>query len=466
MKLTNVDVTYFRCFESLAIPLRPDVNVFVGVNGAGKSSILDAVAIALYDIVAANGGGGARERRHQKAGLRPSDIYTAFGGREAQSTRSAYVQIRAQASDFHPVGEFAGLTLLGKERFIEWTDFIQYRPPNDFTYDTGRSERLNAIYGYFQALWQEIHRYGETALIPLPVVAYYRANRHLTQMPAMADVFMLRLERDSAFKDALDAGVDYQAMCQWFYLRENQELRQRLQFRDEPDYRFPDLRAVRQAVATAINNVGRVFFEDNPPSLKVEMYSSEGATRIMGLEQLSDGYRNLLALILDFARRLAQAHPNWPDPLQAPGILLIDEIELHLHPGWQQTVIPNLRKVFPNTQLIVSTHSPQVVSTVRKEQVHFLTEQHTIEPLPGDVGTYGSESAFVLETVFGVHTRPHGIETVETLNQYLTLIELRQHATPEALQLRAELEKALGSADPSLVQADMRIRQLQILSKR
>lgn len=169
---------------------------------------------------------------------------------------------------------------------------------------------------------------------------------------------------------------------------------------------------------------------------------------------------------MDFARRLAQAHPNWANPLDAPGILLIDEIELHLHPGWQQTVIPSLRRVFPNTQLIVATHSPQIVTTVRKEQVHFVTGHHTIEPLPGNVGTFGSESAFVLETVFGVHTRPQNIKTVQVLNDYLRLIELHQYATPEAQQLRAILDTALGSADPSLIQADMRIHQLQVLNRR
>ena len=466
MKLTRINITHFRCFESLSIPLQSDVNVFVGVNGAGKTTILDAVAISLYDIVTANGGGGKRQRTAQGVSLRPSDIRIASGNGEVSSARRDFVQVHAQTNDFYPVAEFTTTTDIGKERFIEWTDSIQYRPPHDFIYDTGKSESLNDIYRYFEALWQEVRRSDASALIPLPVVAYYRVNRRLAQMPAMGDIFSLRFERDGAFQDALNAGVDYRAMFQWFYLRENQELRERLQIRNDPDFELPDLRAVRNAVTTAIEHVDRVFFEDNPPSLKVKLRPSDRTEDIFELEQLSDGYRNLLALVMDFARRLAQAHPNWANPLDAPGILLIDEIELHLHPGWQQTVIPSLRRVFPNTQLIVATHSPQIVTTVRKEQVHFINSRHTIEPLPGDIGTFGSESAFVLETVFGVHTRPQNIDTVEDLNTYLRLIELHQHATPEAQQLRAILDTALGSADPSLIQADMRIHQLQVLSRR
>ena len=216
-----------------------------------------------------------------------------------------------------------------------------------------------------------------------------------------------------------------------------------------------------------MEDVEQVFFDDSPPRLKVAFATSHGSPQVLELEQLSDGYRNLLAVILDFARRLAQAHPNWDTPLEAPGILLIDEIELHLHPGWQQSVIPNLRKVFPNTQLIVATHSPQVLTTVRKEQVRCLTAQHDLEPLPADIGTYGTESSYALEMVFGVHTRPKKtVETVGKLEEYLRLVEARQYASEEAQKLRAELEADLGTSDPGLTRADMRIRQLEILAKR
>ena len=115
-----------------------------------------------------------------------------------------------------------------------------------------KSERLKDIYRYFDKLRQEARRSDAHALIPFPVVAYYRASRRLAQMPAMGDIFSLRLERDGAFHDALNAGVDYQAMCQWFYLRENQEFRERFQIRNDPEYEFPDLRAVRHAVTIAV----------------------------------------------------------------------------------------------------------------------------------------------------------------------------------------------------------------------
>jgi predicted ATP-binding protein involved in virulence len=427
MKLTKVDITNFRCFESLAVPLQPDVNVFVGVNASGKTAILDAIAIALYDIVAANGGGGKRQRALQSVNLCPSDIHIPLHARDPVTERREFVQISAQAGSYYALRDFPSQTPLGEQAFMEWTNHIRYRPPNDFAYETSKSAQLNALYRYFQALWQEMRHSDPKALIPLPVVAYYRAHRRLSQMPQMGDIFQAKLERQEAFQNALDAGARYQAMCQWLYLRENRELREQLQLRNDRTFEFPDLRAIRQALCKTLEHVERVFFDDSPPRLKVAFATPNGSPQVLELEQLSDGYRNLLAVVLDFARRLAQAHPDWEKPLDAPGLLLIDEIELHLHPGWQQSVLPNLRAVFPNTQLILTTHSPQVLTTVRKEHVHVVTAHHTLEPLPEDVGTYGSESAVVLEMVFGVHTRPKTIGTVNKLQIYLELVETRQH---------------------------------------
>ncbi|MEA3273900.1 MAG: AAA family ATPase [Pseudomonadota bacterium] len=466
MKLAKIEITYFRCFESLALKLHPEVNVIVGVNGAGKSTILDAIAIALFDVVAANGGGGKRQRGAQKATLQATDIRIDPGATDATLGRKDFVQFRASATDFYAVKDFPSATQTGEPAALEWTSYIQYRPPNSFSYDSGNSERLSSIYRYFERVWQEIQSSDPKALIPLPVVAYYRADRRLTEMPDMSNIFTLELSREGAFANALNAGADFQSMCEWFYLRENAELRARVHDNQGSDFQFSDLRAVREALTKAIDGVKRVYFDGNPPSLRVALDSPDGAEEILELAQLSDGYRNLLALVLDFAHRLAQAHPSWPNPLEAPGILLIDEIELHLHPLWQQSVIPSLRAAFPNTQLIIATHSSAVLTTVRREHIHLLGSSHAFEVIPSDVGTYGAEASRVLAEVFGAHSRPPSVDTPANLQEYLALIEKRKHDSERALELRATLESDLGASDPDLRRADMRIRQLEVLGKR
>ena len=188
MKLAKIEITNFRCYESFTLELRPDVNVVVGVNGAGKTTILDAIATALYDVVAANGGGGQRQRKRQEAELQPSDIHIVPGSTSAAIGRKDFVLFRAWADNFYEVPGFPSKTPDGHTDFLEWADFIQYRPPAGFSYDTSQSERLSRVYHYFAAVWQELRKSDPAALIPLPVVTYYRASRRLTKMPKMGNV--------------------------------------------------------------------------------------------------------------------------------------------------------------------------------------------------------------------------------------------------------------------------------------
>ncbi len=462
MKLSKIDITHFRCFESLSVTFQPDINVIVGANGAGKSSILDALAIALYEVVAANGVGSQRQRKDQGAALLATDIHRVTVARE--STKS-FVQVKAAASDFYPVERFTGKTPSGEPAVLEWSQNITYQPPARFGYSNATTARLSELHQYIQALWREIGKTPQ-ALIPLPVFAYYRATRRMGGTPDLGDIFKQDLSRDKAFVNALDAATNFTAMCQWFYLRENAELRAKSSSHPDSDSEFADIRAVRKALSIMVEGLERVYFDGTPPRLMVDLRLARNEIQTLELAQLSDGYRNLLAIALDFARRLAQANPNWSNPLEAPGILLIDEVELHLHPRWQQIVIPSLRAAFPNTQLIVTTHSPAVLSTVRREHLHLLSADHQFESLPEDVGTFGADTSRVLAEVFGTHARPPKIETVAKLNAYLGLVESRQHTSADAVALRSELESALGRSDPDLQRADLRIRQIEVLSKR
>jgi predicted ATP-binding protein involved in virulence len=446
MKLAKIDITNFRCFESLSIPLHSDVNVFVGVNGSGKTTILDAVAIALFDIVAANGGGKKHERSGQGVALRPSDIHIQRDG-----VQRDFVQIKAQANKYYPLKDFPSKSSNGEDNLIEWTDYIQYQAPNNFSYGTSKSERLNNIYRYFADLWQEIRLSDVKALIQLPIVAYYRTSRRLAQMPKMGDIFSVQLERYDAFQNALDAGSNYQAMCQWFYLRENDELREKVKVLEKRGFEFPDLKAVRNALKHSLDHINRIFFDG--VKLKVELFGEGEEPKSFEIEQLSDGYRNLLAIILDFARRLAQAHPGWQNPLEAPGILLIDEIELHLHPRWQQRVIPNLRSIFPNTQLIIATHSPQVLTTVKRENV-FILKDNKLYPAP--INPYGSESSRAMNLVMQTDSRPPDNAVVSQLQKLLSLID--QESLEEASALHDELALQWGSDEPALIEAQMMIK--------
>lgn len=448
MKLSKVDITHFRCFKSLSIPLCPDVNVIVGVNGSGKTAILDALAISLFHVmdVMLNQARHSYTRHPQPPFHTLSDIYLASDSDQTKTKEINSVRLYSEATDFYPLRPH-NHNLHNPPLMRYWKQEITYTDPNRFT-----SRTEEDLEDYFKCLWPVLRETPE-AQIPLPVVAYYRATRRISKMPEMSDIFNVRMDRESAFDHALDAGEDYQSMCQWFYLRENQELRERQYKNLDKTFELPDLKAARQALFTLVEGVDRIFFDGMPPTLKIAL-TQPGQTMpiIVTLEQLSDGYRNLLALVLDFARRLALANPYWENPLTAPGILLIDEMDLHLHPKWQQRVIPDLRKVFPNTQLIVTTHSPQILTTVRPENILVLKNQMLFSP---PVNTYGAESSRALQQVMETESRPDNAVSAAIKNLF-ELIHQKHYdaATKECKRLMAEM----GTEEPVLLEAEMIIK--------
>jgi len=157
MKLAKIDITWFRCFKLLEVKLHPDINVIVGANGAGKSSLLDAIAIALYELVAANGGGGKSQRKMQGAALLPTDIYIDSSEKEDLSGRKSFVQVRAMASDYYHIDDNSLKPLLDEESVLEWTEHIakllgadhqfEQIPADVGTYGAENSRVLAEVFG-------------------------------------------------------------------------------------------------------------------------------------------------------------------------------------------------------------------------------------------------------------------------------------------------------------------------------
>jgi len=127
------------------------------------------------------------------------------------------------------------------------------------------------------------------------------------------------------------------------------------------------LETVRTALTRFMPEFSNLTVRRNPLRMEVD---KDGAR--LTVNQLSDGEKCLMAMIGDLARRMAIANPMVDNPLEGDGIVLIDEIDLHLHPRWQRMVIPKLREVFPNCQFLISTHSPHIITNVNPENLFLL----------------------------------------------------------------------------------------------
>ena len=185
-------------------------------------------------------------------------------------------------------------------------------------------------------------------------------------------------------------------------------------------------------------------------------------TETLSIDQLSGGYRIMLGLAADLARRMAQGNPHMKEPLKSEAIVLIDEVELHLHPEWQQRVLSDLTRTFPNTQFIVSTHSPQVLTTVKPSEIVELRRTvFGIEAISPLGPTYGAEAGEVLEGVMGVRARPRDNDFVTLLDKYMEHVSNGRGESEPAEELRQQLE-FLSRSDPALDRADIEIRRQKI----
>ncbi len=281
-------------------------------------------------------------------------------------------------------------------------------------------------------------------------------------------------------------------MLEWFDLEESSELRENKDAVNENFLPFSSLEAVRAAVVGLLGQYRAPHFNSKHKFMLTR--KSDGAPMLV--EQLSQGYQSMLALAMDFARRLAIANPHLEyndddyavqvihqsieqlealgvastEPFQhalhmsAPAIMLVDEIDLHLHPSWQQRVLQDLMRTFPLTQFIVTTHSPQVLTSVDASCIRKLmlttdaeTGQGLVTVEPVSTQTRGVASADVLAAIMSVNPIPD-VPEARKLSAYHALIQQNLHETVEGLRLRAELDAHFLPSHPVMHECDRMIR--------
>ena len=416
--------------------------MLVAENGGGKTSFLDGIAIGLSPLLRYF---SSADQRLSGPGIKDNDFRLSSDTSASEPTDTDKHDLfpetlykpeskrsgnkRLLSSDYVQVNVEA----VGSLRWDNWRGASEGKQPET---KIGQSELMafaSAILDSFKSANPKL----------MPVFAYYGARRGWIVIPErLRESKQNYTHPTSALLGALDSLSDFGEMLKWFDIEEASELRANVGNPTEEYERSAALKGVRSAITALL---GGAYV--NPRFNKKHKFVVEPKTGPGELQvsQLSQGYQSMLAMGMDFARRLALANSHLEAPSTAPAIMLVDEVDLHLHPSWQQRVLPDLMQAFPNTQFIVTTHSPQVLTTVKRECIRILAqdEQGAWSAFPPDQEIKGLESSTVLNDVMAVNPIPN-IPEAQWLRDYTALIETGSHDSEEGKALRVKLIDLYG----------------------
>ena len=419
MQFSRLQMKDFRGTHELDIEFEPDMTVIVGRNGAGKTSVLDALVQLMHWF---------RSQLKGTDGL-------------------GYVHYTTDRD-----------VRFGAERFSLELDFKLPAPDSrGFLKDTTGVELDRRTGGVSGRYSKEFRSWWDRTETPAHFL-YYHKNRgfetkfDIDMTPATRGDAHL-YDPDSVQARALDKYLDALGdLVGWWDGRDADEARQ---VRDgDPSYRDPQLAAIRRLVWKIDGFSGIVFNStESPPGLY--LLKDNGIRVHAG--SLSSGERSYFILLADLARRLQVFAPDMPLE-DIPAIVLIDEIDLNLHPAWQSQITTTLAGVFKACQFIVATHSPQVLSGVESRQVRILEEQPTgVTKVSTPLSTRGRTSNYLLEGVLGAPERYPPIER---------LIDGFNHAIDEgdavtAAGMLTDIEEEIEEDVPTLLVLRKRLKTLQ-----
>jgi predicted ATP-binding protein involved in virulence len=452
MRVKRLKMQSFRGIGDLTLEFDEiEPTVFIGINGVGKSSILDCLAILLSPLIELIQNSTASGRLFSD-----QDITNGHQETNNEITISLDSQ-RVTWSLIQARKEHRKDSFQLKEAVENYTEALrilksvgrigEVDKKRQLLGVTGELEELKAVGNKIRTHWKA------NSEVNLPLVLYYPVNR------AVLDI-SLEIPEKQAFEqiDAYNLAltgvqIGFGSFFQWFRALEDLENEER---RDNSDYRNLQLEAVRQAIYSLLPGFSNLRVRRSPLRMTVTKQGQE-----LIINQLSDGEKCLLAMVGDLARRLAIANPSLSDPLQGSGVVLIDEIELHLHPKWQREIIPALTRTFPNCQFIVTTHSPQVLSQVKPDSIYILEQTDVGITAKHPESSYGRDSNRILEDLMDVPERPQAIK--ESLLELFRLIGRGE--LDMARQLHKKIADEIGADEPELVGASVSIRRREILNR-
>jgi predicted ATP-binding protein involved in virulence len=403
MRVTRLKLTNLRAIQTAEFNFQPGCNLIVGVNGVGKTSVLDALAVCLSGVV--------RDVNQLRAPVEAFSVDDIRIGADALTLECGF-----------SIGQAKNTYLVHKPRTTSAPREKKAGMPREQTYETPqRVEYLGE--GPRAATGKEPE--GR------PLAVLFSTRRAVPSQRAPAR--------------SVAAGGVPAAYTEAFSNRELRlgEFAAWMRVQDALRAENPASRRVLIAFEEAVRRFLPEYKHLRVDDSKQRRLLIDHGRTTLEVRQLSDGERGTLAMVLDLTRRLAQANPNLADPAgNAEAVVMIDEIDLHLHPQWQRRIVQNLTAVFPKCQFIATTHSPQVIGEVQHERIQIISNGRVYPP----THSFGVDSSRVLEEI--MDSRPRTEEVQRLLTRISKAVGKKHYGA--AQKLLSQLVKQLGEDDPEV----------------
>ena len=437
MKINRLEIKNFKKFSDYTLDLHPQFTLLIGDNGTGKTSILDALAIAAGVWL-----------------VNSPDTTLNYSRRNILRT-----EIRLEAISIDSITQFIERTptqikAIGtiNDQPVQW--LRQIKENSSRTSNTEAKEALDIISKLFKQVTA-----GDK--IWLPIIAYYGAGRSGTTSSQRAITYISPSRRWDAFYDCFEERISTSRLNTWFQKEAIASVKRQGQMRS-------GYKVVKLAILRCIPNADDLWFDGDRGEIVIAI---DGQPQ--PFSNLSAGQKMMVALIADLAIKIVTQNAAFlPEEIdienqelpqvlqQTTGLVMIDEIDVHLHPKWQRQVVDDLKTTFPSIQFVCTTHSPQVIGQLQSEEIRILqgesqSDHFAKTPQKG----LGMDSSWILENIMGTLARDP--ETTQRLDHIFNLIDRNDYVL--AREQINYLSKDRGGIFPDLQEASSLIDRLELL---
>ena len=426
MKLKKIRIINYRCFKDADIDFDEHTTLIVGKNGAGKTAILDAVAVAVSTFLLGINGGVSRSISKDDARYEFHDL---DGTVDPQHQFPVSIESIGDCLDNHDV---------------KWVRSLNSESGNTTIKEARELTNISKE-------TQKKIMTGDKSLI-LPLISYYGTGRLYAQKKEKKNIKSLtEFKRQVGYVDCMAAESNEKLMLNWFQIQTLKSLQEQQRTGKVENPLL--LKTVEKAICKCFERISgsknaSIIFDLDTHRLVLDFEGTDGSLQKFAMDEMSDGYKNTLSMIGDIAYRMAVLNPMLGDKVleETSGVVVIDEIDLHLHPQWQQTIISDLNIIFPKLQFIVSSHAPAVINSVAKEQIRILDNGEIYMPA---AQTYGRDANSILKEVMKVSERPMDIK--QRMNLFYSYMDENNYQ--EADKILTEIESIVGTTDPDIAAA-------------